>query len=76
MKMKNVDPRTLETALRRRATACGYTGDFIPRRIIDEVIGKERSAIMRTLNRYEVPRMGAKSGRLYQINRVAEAFAK
>lgn len=73
---KTVDPRTLETALRKRAVECGYKGDFIPRRIVDEVIGKERTAVMRTLNKFDVPRIGEKSGRLYQIDRVAKAFAR
>lgn len=72
--MKGVDSRTLETALRREAHNAGY-GDYIPRRVIDKVIGKHERAIRRVLAKENVPRLGKNGGTLYQVSRVAAAFS-
>ena len=72
--MKGVDSRTLETALRREAHNARY-GDYIPRRVIDKVMGKHERAIRRVLAKENVPRLGKTGGTLYQVSRVAAAFS-
>lgn len=71
--MKTVDYRTLENALRREATAEGY-GDYIPRYIVDRVVGLGAKAVRNRLR--DVPRIGNKAGTRYQLHRVALAFAE
>ena len=75
MQTKKVDKRTLETALRNAAKAEGY-GDYIPRAIIDQVVGKGPAAVRRVLKNERVPRVGNTHGALYQLKRVAEAFSR
>lgn len=74
-KTKKVDRRTLETALRNAAKAEGY-GDYIPRQIIDQVVGKGPTAVRRVLKKERVPRIGNTHGALYQLKRVADAFSR
>ena len=64
--MKRVDYRTLETALRKEATAEGY-GDYI----VDRVVGLGAKAVRHRLR--DVPRIGNKAGTRYQLHRVALA---
>ena len=72
--MKGVDSRTLDTPLRREAHNAGY-GDYIPRWVIDKVIGKHERAVRRVLVKENVPRLGKNGGTLYQVSRVAAAFS-